>query len=124
MKGRDLEFRNVFSALFHEVTVKPLNIRFTGSVEGGLLISLLQDWNLQNPQTNPWSSFKFSSLEKTYGLKRSIVSRLCRKWAKLGFLRIQFQVGTPDDNDGFEYMFLQNEFAGLISDFLEETIHE
>jgi hypothetical protein len=114
-----------FRDLNDVVIVKPLHIRFTNSIEGGLLIAVLQE-QLRDKQRleglvsgDLWVKVKFSSLEKKYGLKRPRVLKLCRKWMKLGFLDMVVHSDQFSD-DELEYRFRSSIFTDLLVDFLKE----
>jgi hypothetical protein len=92
-------------------TIYPVHIHLLNSVEGALLLSVLQQHSQESIQ---WINLPISVLERRFGLTSSRVLHLCEKFQEMGFFKLR-----PKSNNEFEYVILVDRLVQLMMDLLE-----
>lgn len=96
-------------------------IDFTGSIEGGLLLTQMIYWHDRSSICKDGWFFKtFAEWEAELGLKRKTINTLISKWKEAGFLETDLRK-SPKGTPITHYRFLMDEFLEVFSNFAKKS---
>lgn len=102
---------------YNTLTIQRPYIKFTGSIEGGLLLSQIIYWSDRTNNEDGWFYKTFAAWEEEICIKQRAVSKFVQAWKEYGFLETKVKRigdGTPVTH----YRFLMDPFIEKLTEFL------
>jgi hypothetical protein len=118
-----VELIRLLAGQHNTLTLQRPYIKFTGSIEGGLLLSQIIYWSDRTNDENGWFYKSYAAWEEEICIKQKAVAKLTKEWKELGFLETKIQRigdGTPMTH----YRFLMGPFIEKLRDFLTDSSRE
>ena len=109
-----------FSGQHNTLTLQRPYIKFTGSPEGGLLLSQMIYWADRTKDPNGWFYKTYPEWEEEIGIKKRAVSKFASAWVDVGFLETDVR-RSPQGTPVVHYRFSIDRFSEKLTDFLESA---